>query len=66
MKWIKASCLAVISLALLFGASFAIAADTVKIGLLAALTGDAAADGESVANSVARSRARQLDRRPSR
>ena len=52
MKWIKASCLAVLSLALLFGASFAIAADTVKIGLLAPLTGDAAADGESVANSV--------------
>ncbi len=50
MKAIKA--LLVISLVLLFGVGNVCAADTVKIGLLAPLTGFAAADGLSVLNSV--------------
>ncbi len=52
MKWMKLSCVAVAVCTLIGVALSAGAAETIKIGLLAPLTGNAAADGESVQNSV--------------
>jgi branched-chain amino acid transport system substrate-binding protein len=51
MKWIKMSFLPVVLC--LFLGGIAGAQDTINIGLLAPLTGAAAADGESVQNSIA-------------
>jgi len=50
MKWMKT--LFFVFLVCVFVAGTAVAADTIKIGLLAPLTGPAAADGLSVQNSV--------------